>query len=283
MQVILWMIGALCSFCLIAIGARELANDITTAQLMALRSVIGLGIISAIICYHRDTRLFKTQRLPLQVFRNVFHFAGQYGWLFGITVLPLAEVFAIEFTVPIWTAIIATLFLQERFNSQRLLSLVLGFVGVLIIVQPGIKIINSASLIVLGAAVCYAVSHASTKSLSVTDKPLTILFYMCLVQLPLGVLLAYQNWQEPNLLAWGWIILVSVAALSAHFCMTKAMQTADVTLVVMMDFLRLPLIALVGVYFYAEGLDWTLFLGAGCMLLGNLINVYSPREKMVKT
>ncbi|WP_369526221.1 hypothetical protein [Photobacterium leiognathi] len=61
------------------------------------------------------------------------------------------------------------------------------------------------------------------------------------------------------------------------------MQTADVTLVVMMDFLRLPLIALVGVYFYAEGLDWTLFLGAGCMLLGNLINVYSPREKMVKT
>ncbi|WP_419207626.1 DMT family transporter [Photobacterium leiognathi subsp. mandapamensis] len=283
MQAILWMIGALCSFCLIAIGARELANDITTAQLMALRSVIGLGIISAIICYHRDTCLFKTQRLPLQVFRNVFHFAGQYGWLFGITVLPLAEVFAIEFTVPIWTAIIATLFLQERFNSQRLLSLVLGFVGVLIIVQPGIKIINSASLIVLGAAVCYAVSHVSTKSLSVTDKPLTILFYMCLVQLPLGVLLASQNWQEPNLLAWGWIILVSVAALSAHFCMTKAMQTADVTLVVMMDFLRLPLIALVGVYFYAEGLDWTLFLGAGCMLLGNLINVYSPREKMVKT
>ncbi|WP_318439521.1 DMT family transporter [Photobacterium leiognathi] len=250
---------------------------------MALRSVIGLGIISAIICYHRDTRLFKTHRIPLQVFRNVFHFAGQYGWLFGITVLPLAEVFAIEFTVPIWTAIIATLFLQERFNSQRLISLILGFVGVLIIVQPGIKIINSASLIVLGAAVCYAVSHASTKSLSVTDKPLTILFYMCLVQLPLGVLLAYQNWQEPNLLAWGWIILVSVAALSAHFCMTKAMQTADVTLVVMMDFLRLPLIALVGVYFYAEGLDWTLFLGAGCMLLGNLINVYSPREKMVKT
>ena len=168
---ILWMMGALCSFCLIAIGARELSGDITTAQLMALRSIIGLGIISAIILYYCDTRLFKTQRLRLHVFRNVFHFAGQYGWLLGLTLLPLAEVFAIEFTVPIWTAIIATLFLNERFTSKRLFSLVLGFIGVVIIVQPGIKIINSASLIVLGAAMCYAVSHASTKSLSTSDKP----------------------------------------------------------------------------------------------------------------
>ncbi|WP_341844130.1 DMT family transporter [Photobacterium angustum] len=141
---ILWMMGALCSFCLIAIGARELSGDITTAQLMALRSIIGLGIISAIILYYRDTRLFKTQRLRLHVFRNVFHFAGQYGWLLGLTLLPLAEVFAIEFTVPIWTAIIATLFLNERFTSKRLFSLMLGFIGVVIIVQPVLK-----SLIVL--------------------------------------------------------------------------------------------------------------------------------------
>ncbi|PSV54407.1 EamA family transporter [Photobacterium sp. GB-50] len=283
MMSILWMMGALCSFCLIAIGARELSGDITTAQLMALRSIIGLGIISAIILYYQDKRLFQTQRLRLHVFRNVFHFAGQYGWLLGLTLLPLAEVFAIEFTVPIWTAIIATLFLNERFTSKRLFSLVLGFIGVLIIVQPGIKIINSASLIVLGAAMCYAVSHASTKLLSTSDKPLTILFFMCLVQLPFGLILAYQGWQSPNIFAWGWIVLVSVSALLAHFCMTKAMQFADVTLVVMMDFLRLPLIAIVGFYVYEEGIDWTLFLGASFMLVGNLMNVSSPRKEMVNS
>lgn len=274
-----WMLGTLASFCLMAIGARELSGQMDTFLLLYFRSVIGLLIISLIIVARDELRLFKTQRFKLHSVRNLFHFGGQYGWFLGITLLPLAEVFAIEFTVPLWTAIIAALFLGERFTFKKLCSIVLGITGVMLILQPGIELIDPASFIVLGAAICYAISHSSTKSLSSTESPLTILFMMCLLQLPISLLFSLPYWVLPERQQWLWLSIIGVTALSAHFCMTKAMQFSEVSLVVTMDFLRLPIIAMVGVAFYSESFNLTLIAGAFIILLGNLINLYSPRIK----
>ena len=274
-----WMLGTLASFCLMAIGARELSGQMDTFLLLFFRSVIGLLIISLIIVARGELRLFKTQRFKLHSVRNLFHFGGQYGWFLGITLLPLAEVFAIEFTVPLWTAIIAALFLGERFTFKKLCSIVLGMTGVMLILQPGIELIDPASFIVLGAAICYAISHSSTKSLSSTENPLTILFMMCLLQLPISLLFSLSYWALPEGQQWLWLSIIGVTALSAHFCMTKAMHYAEVSLVVTLDFLRLPIIAIVGVAFYSESFNLTLIAGAFIILLGNLINLYSPRIK----
>jgi len=107
-----WMIGTLMSFCLMAVSVRELGSDIDTFQVLFFRSAIGLIVISTIIIGTRNTRLFYTGRIGLHSIRNTFHFAGQYGWFVGIGLLPLAEVFALEFTVPLWTALIASFFSQ---------------------------------------------------------------------------------------------------------------------------------------------------------------------------
>ncbi|MCW8904293.1 DMT family transporter [Sedimenticola sp.] len=277
MGVVLWMMGALFSFCLMAVGARELSGEIDTFQTLFFRSLIGLIFITLIIYSTGRVALFSTRRGALHIGRNLFHFGGQYGWFTGIGLLPLAEVFALEFTVPIWTLLFAALFLKEGLTAKKILAILFGIAGVLVIVRPGSEIFDLASLIVIAAAICYSVAHVSTKALSNTDHPLTVLFYMCLVQLPVGLLLSLSSWRLPDPLQWLWLLLVGVTALTAHYCITRAMQLSEAGIVVTLDFLRLPLIAVVGVLFYHEPFDVALMLGAGLMLLGNLLNVYQQK------
>lgn len=272
------MIGTLVSFCLMAVAARELSGDVDTFQVLFFRSVIGLLIVALVILSTRKLHLFKSKRVATHSLRNAFHFFGQYGWFVGIGLLPLAEVFALEFTVPFWTLLIAALFLNERFTKNKLISVILGLAGVLVVVKPGIEIISYSSWIVLGAAVCYAVAHTSTKALATTEDPLTILFFMCLIQLPLGMFLSLENWIYPKEEQWLWLTAVGITALTAHYCMTKAMLYADVSVVVVMDFLRLPAIAILGVLLYSESFEISIVAGAALMLIGNVINIYSSRK-----
>ena len=268
-----WMAGALLSFCVMAIGARELWGSISTFQILFFRSVVGVLVITLIIYKSGDCRLFSTARIKLHTARNVFHFAGQYGWFVGLGLLPLAEVFALEFTVPIWTLIIAAIFLQESITPRKTLAFIFGAAGVYVILKPGSQVISPASTIVLLAALCFAAAYVFTKSLSNTENPLTVVFYMCLIQLPIGMFLSLSNWVFPNPIQWAWLCAVGLTALSAHYCVTSAMKISEAGIVVTLDFLRLPLIAVVGIVFYNEAFDLALVVGAGLMLFGNLINL----------
>ncbi|WP_461518167.1 DMT family transporter [Porticoccus sp.] len=277
MRVVLWMLGALLSLSLMAVGARELSTEVNTFQTLFIRSVIGLLIISLVIARSGGPRLFATPRPGMHIVRNLFHFGGQYGWFVGIGLLPLAQVFALEFTVPFWVAVIAALLLGERLTGRKILAVAMGVAGVLLILKPGVEILELASLIVLVSAVSFSFAYVATKSLAATENPLTVLFYMCLVQMPVSLLLALPHWQLPTEpLIWLWLLIVGVTALSAHFCITHAMKCAEAGIVVTLDFLRLPLIGVVGIVFYSESFDMALLLGASLMLFGNLINVYRP-------
>ena len=188
------------------------------------RSVIGLVVVSAIILRSGHRERFRTQRLGLHVGRNLFHFAGQYGWFLGLGLLPLAQVFALEFTTPLWTLLIAAVLLKESLTARKLVAILLGSLGVVVILNPGGEMVQSASLYVLAAAVFYALAHVSTKALSTTEDPLSILFYMCLVQLPIGLAMGASSFVLPTAMQWVWLTLIGLTALSAHFCMTHAMK-----------------------------------------------------------
>lgn len=274
---IVWMIGALTSFCLMAIGARELNGQIGIFQILFFRSIVGLLILLPIILLSKNSRFLFPRRIKLHVVRNLFHFAGQYGWFLGIGLLPLATVFAIEFTTPFWTIIISYLFLKESITIKKIIAILLGIIGVIVIVQPSLDVAHYASLIVLGAAICYAFSHVSTKSLSSTESPITIIFMMCLIQAPLGLLLFIEGWTTPVGIQWLWLIIIGVTALSAHYCMTKAMQYVEVTFVVTMDMFRLPLISIIGVLLYSEHFSVALIVGILFIVAGNSLNIYSRK------
>lgn len=268
----LWMMGTLMSFIALALGGRELASDLGTFEILFFRSVIGLAVV-LVLAGANGWETLKTAQPKLQVFRNCAHYVGQYGWFYGLGFLPLAQVFALEFTLPIWAAILAPLILKERLTPVRLGAIAIGFTGALIILRPGVVPLDHASLAVLIAAMGYALSHTLTKKLAATDTPLAILFYMTAVQLPLGLVPSLFNWVTPDLAHVPWLVLVGVAALTSHFCMIRAFSHADAIVVIPMDFLRLPLIAVVGLFLYGEGLDFWVLLGGLVIFAGTFLNI----------
>jgi len=255
-----------------ALSVRELSDTMSTFQLLFFRSIVGLFIIG-ILVWRSGWAQIKSQQLGLQIFRNIVHYGGQFGWFVGIALLPLAEVFAIEYTVPIWTMLFAVPILGERLTKVRMIVVGIGFAGVLIILRPGAELIDIGAIAVLGAAVCYAIAHVLTKKLASTDSTLAILFYMTVVQLPLGLIPSLNDWYWPVLAEWPLVIMVGLSALSAHYCLTSAFRLADASVVAPMDFLRLPIAAVVGVMLYQEPLDPYLFVGAGLIMAGIILNI----------
>ena len=273
------MVGTLVSFMTMAIGGRELSDELSTFQILFFRSVIGLLVISFLL-HRRGWQQVRTPAISIHFIRNLAHYCGQFGWFYGLAFIPLAEVFAIEFTVPVWTALLAVFFLGERLTVPRMIAIGLGIVGMLIILRPGLEVMKPAALAVLGGAICYAISHIKTKKLAHIDTPLCILFYMTVIQLPLGLIPALYDWKTPSVDAWPWILMVGLTAMSAHYCLTRAMKLIDATVVVSMDFLRLPLIAAVGFLFYGEPLEWAVLIGALVMLIGNYISNRAEKRRL---
>jgi len=273
-----WMTGVLASFIAMALGGRELSPDLSTFEILFFRSLIGLAVVLALLG-HNGWRQIRTKKPGLHVVRNFAHYAGQFGWFFGIGLLPLAQVFALEFTTPIWIAILAPLLLKERLSGTRIAAIAIGFAGALIILRPGMVPIDTAAMGVLMAAAGYAFSHTLTKKLSATDSPLCILFYMTVVQLPLGLAPSLFDWVTPTLAHVPWLVFIGITALTAHFCMITAFLHADAIVVVPMDFLRLPLVAVIGLVVYGEALDVWVFIGAGVIFAGNFLNILQDKRR----
>jgi drug/metabolite transporter (DMT)-like permease len=274
-----WMSGALFSFVALALAGRELGSGMGVAQIQVFRSAVGVVVVGA-VAWRAGWRTVSPRSFGVHLVRNVVHFAGQLGWFYGLTVIPFAQVFSIEFTAPIWTAIFAVLILGERMTRPRLLAIALGLAGVLVILRPGLGIVSPAALAVLGGAVCFGLSHTLVKRLTRDNTALGILFSMTVLQLPMGFVLALPDWTWPATpVAWMWTLTVGLTALSAHFCIAKAMAHADATVVVPMDFLRLPLVTAVGLLAYGETVDLWLLAGAGLILAGILQNLHAERRR----
>ena len=273
-----WMSGALFSFCFMAVAARELSHGLNTLEILFGRSLVGLVGSVGLIVGTRQWALFKTEKFKFHVGRNLSHYFGQYGWFLGVSLLPLSQVFAIEFTSPLWTTLLAAVFLGEALTLQRVFAVVLGFTGVYVIVNPGQGMMNIGALCVLIAAVCFSSGNIFTKRLVQTDNPLTILFFMSAIQLPMGLALSYTSLTMPEGVQWLWLFVVGLSSMTSHFCMARAMQKTDISVVVTLDFLRLPLITLIGVFVYAEVFQPIMVMGSLMVLGANLISVYRPKE-----
>ena len=264
--------GVLLSFSGMAIAGRELSDTMNTFEIVFFRALVALLIILVFVAREGRSSIL-TPHLSIHFLRNIFHFGGQFGWFLGISLLPFATVFAIEFTIPIWAALLAVIFLGERMNQGRVIALVTGIIGVLIILRPGAEIVELGSLLVLAASACYAVAYITTKKISAVDTPLVVVFYMNLMHLPLGLIPALFDWNMPVAADIPWILLVGVTGLSAHYCVTRAFVLADATLMLPIDFLRLPVIAVVGFLFYNEMVEIALFAGAIIIFAGNYYNI----------
>lgn len=266
------MVLSLTSFVLMTVAARQLSGRMATFEILFLRSLVALIILLA-LSPRLGRGAYATRRLGLHVARNVIHFCGQYAWVWGIALTPLALVTAIEFTSPVWVALLAALLLGERLTLPRWAAIAGGVLGIIVIAQPGTSTFGPGALIVLAGSFCFAASVLVVKTLLRTDRVTAVVFYMSVIQLPLGLAGALFAWVWPVPADLPWILAMGATSLSAHYSMGRALSLADASFVLPIDFLRLPFIAAVARALYGEVIDaWTI-LGAGLIFAGNYWSV----------
>jgi drug/metabolite transporter (DMT)-like permease len=275
-RVVFWMSLAMVAFSTMAVSIRALAGALNIFEILTIRSATGLVVLSTLLLARPALRdgVF-TQPLTLHFFRNAVHFTAQFSWAMGVVLLPLAPVFAIEFTTPAWVALLATLVLREKLTKSRVGVLVLGFLGVLVIVRPGFAAFQPAALLVLFAALGFSVALVTTKKLTGIASTVAILFWMNLMQLPMALLGSRWLFFTEKLAVGDVPALLGIACagLLSHFALTSAFRAGDATLVVPLDFVRIPLIAVVGHLFYGETLDPFVFAGAALIVGGIVWNL----------
>lgn len=275
----LWMMGAVISFTFMAVAGRELSKELDTFEIMMWRSGLGMPIVTLWLWVSLGPRGFIPKRFGLYTTRNVIHFAAQNCWFYGIATIPLAQLVALEFTSPVWVALLAPLLLAERLTAAKLLAAGLGFAGVLVIAQPGAAVLSLGHAAGLGAAIGFALTNILTRRLSRVQSGAQILFWMTTMQTAFAIILAAPGGVAiPSAELAPWTVAIAVVGFTAHLSLTKALTLAPASVVAPMEFARLPVIATLGLALYGEPLEWALAAGAALILGANALNIQASRK-----
>jgi drug/metabolite transporter (DMT)-like permease len=275
------MIGAVFSFTAMAVAGRELGATYDTFEIMMYRSAIGFVIVCTLALGTGSYRQIGTGALRTHLIRNVFHFTGQNLWFYAVTIIPLAQVFALEFTTPLWVIVLSFFLLGERFTPVRALAALMGFAGILIVARPDMAGLNAGVLAAASCAIFFALTYVFTKRLTKTQTITAIMFYLTAFQLVFGLITAGYDGDIalPTLTSLPWLMLVACCGLLAHFCIAKALTIAPATVVAPVDFARLPLVAIAAYLLYAEAIDPLVFVGAAVIFAGNYLNIWMETRK----
>lgn len=278
----LWMLGAVVSFSTMAVAGRTVSFELDTFEIMMYRSLVGFLIILAIAPMAGTLKQVTLRKPGVHLIRNIFHFTGQNLWFFAITLIPLAQVFALEFTSPLWVLVLSPLLLGEKLTKVRILAAMTGFIGILIVARPSPETLNLGTLSAAGAAIGFAGSIIFTKRLTRTETLTCILFWMTLTQTFFGIACAGFDGDIalPSAVSVPWLFLIALGGLTAHFCLTTALSIAPATLITPVDFLRLPLIAVIGLLVYQEPIDLFVILGAALIFGANYANLWFQTRKI---
>ena len=271
----LWMIGAIISFTSMAVAGRAISGQLDTFEIMLYRSTLGFLIVVSLARIMGTHREINFDFFCLHLIRNIFHFIGQNLWFFALPLIPLAQLFALEFTSPIWVVLLAPFFLGEKLTVKKLSIAALAFVGVLVVARPELNALNVGILAGAVAAIGFAGAAILTRKLTINNSLTKILFFLTGFQVIFGLICAGYDGDIyiPSSDTFNWLILIGIAGLTAHFCMTKSLALAPASVVMPVDFARLPLIALIGMLFYGESLDFYVVVGSILIFIANYINL----------
>lgn len=270
-----YMMGATLSFTLMAVAGRELAGALDTFEIMTYRSFIGVVIVAGVATWRGLWPDIHARRLGLHGVRNAFHFVGQNLWFYAVALIPFSQLFAFEFSVPIWVALTAPFFLSEPLTRIRLVAAALGFLGVLMVARPDQVEISAGLVAALFAAFAFTGAAIGTKLLTRTEPTISIMFWLTAMQLVFGLVTAGYDLEMtwPTGTDAVWVASVGLCGLIAHYCLTTALTFAPATVVYPLDFARLPIITVVGMVFYGEPLIALVFVGAVVIFAANFLNL----------
>lgn len=276
----LCMIVSLASLSAMAVAGREVSGELDTFEIMFYRSIVGVLTVLAIGTATGAIRQVNSRNIGLHLLRNAFHFTGQNLWFYSLALIPLAQVISLEFTSPIWVALLAPLVLGERLTRRSGIAAILGFSGVLIIVRPEIGGVSPPMIAAAMSAIFFAATALYTRKLTRTASITCIMFWLTVTQAAMSLVCAGFDgdiaW--PTAGAWPLLVVIGLAGLSGHFFLSTALSLAPANIVMPIDFLRLPLLAVVGLLLYNEPFDNLAVLGAVVIFAANWVNLRPSRR-----
>jgi len=257
-----WGVGAATCHAIVPVAVRFLSSNLPAIELLFFRNFLGLLVLLSIASWG-GMGFTRTARFGDHFKRNVILFAGMWLWFASIAQLPLTKAVALHFTIPLMAVPLAILFLKEWPNRMRLIWTMIGFAGVLVILQPGAVPVGIAAIMVLASALCYAGVSIFTRSLGKTDAPSTTTFYFqsMLSIFALGPTL--YVWVTPSQADIPALILLAVAGTAAPYCFIRGVVHVEVTVIGPIEYLRLPISSLLAWLIWSEPTDpWTWVGGA---------------------
>ena len=282
-QSIFWMLGAMISFTLMAVSGRELFSSLDTFEIMLYRSLVGILLVLSFGKYFKTLHQIRVENLSLHFIRNISHFGGQNFWFYAIALIPFSQLFAFEFSTPLFIVFLAPIFLGELLTKEKLIAAAIGFLGIMLVARPDPNTISWALIAAFLLPVCFAATAIATKLLTHKFSLTCILFWLVIMQTVFSLICAGYDFEIkiPTQTDLPFLLVVSVTGLTAHLCMTKAFSLAPVSVVMPIDFVRLPLISMVGYIFYNEVLTWYIILGSALVFVGNYINIKAEERVQI--
>ena len=224
----LWMVAAGLLFIAVTVIVRHLGSELPAAEAAFIRYLFGLLFLAPVFLRMRWRRVTRNI-FGIYLFRGIAHGAAVTLWFFAMARIPIAEVTAIGYSTPVFTALGAILIFGEKVKARRIIAIAIGFVGTLIILRPGFQSIEIGSIAQLVAAPCFAASFLFAKRLTHSESAgeiLLMLTIFCTLALLPGALI---YWREPTIVELGWLALVAAIATAGHYAITNAIAYAPLT------------------------------------------------------
>jgi len=264
-----WMLISCAAMAGIAAIARHLASEMHPFMIMFFRLLVAQLCMLPWLFYN-GIGILKTERLGLYATRALFTCGAMLTWFTAVATVPITDVTAITFITPIFATVGAALVLRETVRARRWTATAIGFAGAMIILRPGFIELTPGHWMAVASAAFGSITVLIIKSLSRTEDPTKVVFYVGLFLLPVSMILAATVWETPSRHLWIWIAALGPVATFAHITLVKAMSLADASAVLPFDFARLPFAALLGWMAFGEISDMWTWIGAAVIFVSGV-------------
>ncbi|MBM3521379.1 MAG: DMT family transporter [Alphaproteobacteria bacterium] len=275
MRGVLWMLFGCVAFACMGATARHLTQVLPPQEVIFFRNALSLIWMVPWIARVGFTAL-RTAHFGMYAGRSLLAFLSMLCWFTALANLPLAEAVALGFTQPLFSTVLAVVILGEVVRVRRWTATIVGFLGAMVILRPGLEAFNIAHLLVLGASLTGAITTVVVKQLTRTEDPNTIVTYMTLLTTPFALLIALPVWEWPVAATWFWLVALGFFATCGHQASTRAFKYLDASLVMSLDFIRLPLSATIAWIAFTEVPDMWTWIGGG--IIGTATIYIARRE-----
>ena len=263
---VLWMLISSLFYALIYVVVRTLSETFDVNQIVFFRAVLGSAFMLPWL-FTVGISALRTSKLGLYLWRMFFSYIGAVAWMYGIAGMPLADANALMFTMPLFTLVLAAIMLSERPGVHRWSATLVGFAGALIILRPGVIDISLAAIATLFAAAAFSAALIGSKKLTATENPNAMVFYLYTLMIPCAAIGAHFNWTPPGLDDVPLLFALGLCTVGAQQCQTRAFRAAPASLVVIVNYVQLPLIALLGWMIFDQSTNLFTWMGAAVICL----------------